>query len=29
VRIHYDRNLQNNLVTVGNWTMDTFTWSKF
>jgi len=29
VRIHYDRNLQNNLVTVGNWTLDTFTWSKF
>jgi Tfp pilus assembly protein PilX len=29
VAIHYDRNLQNNLVTVGNWTMDTFTWSKF
>jgi Tfp pilus assembly protein PilX len=29
VSIHYDRALQNNLVTVGNWTMDTFTWSKF
>ena len=29
VTIHYDRSLQNNLVTVGNWTMDTFTWSKF
>jgi hypothetical protein len=29
VSIHYDRALQNNLVTVGNWTLDTFTWSKF
>lgn len=29
VTIHYDRALQNNLVTVGNWTMDTFTWSKY
>jgi hypothetical protein len=29
VSIHYDRALQNNLMTVGNWTMDTFTWSKF
>ena len=29
VRIHYDRALQNKLVTVGNWTLDTFTWSKF
>jgi Tfp pilus assembly protein PilX len=29
VTIHYDRALQNNLVTVANWTMDTFTWSKY
>jgi hypothetical protein len=29
VSIHYDRALQNNLMTVGNWTLDTFTWSKF
>jgi Tfp pilus assembly protein PilX len=29
VAIHYDRSLQNNLVTVGNWTLDTFTWSKY
>jgi PilX N-terminal len=29
VSIHYDRALQKNLMTVGNWTMDTFTWSKF
>ncbi len=29
VSIHYDRALQNNLMIVGNWTMDTFTWSKF
>jgi hypothetical protein len=27
--IHYDRNLANTLVTLGNWTMDTFTWSKY
>jgi Tfp pilus assembly protein PilX len=27
--IHYDRRLANNLLTVGNWTMDTFTWSKY
>jgi len=25
VSIHYDRALQNNLMTVGNWTLDTFT----
>lgn len=29
VAIHYDRALQRNLMTVGNWTLDTFTWSKF
>lgn len=29
VAIHYDRALSANLATVGNWTMDTFTWSKF
>ncbi len=29
VSIHYDRALQNNLMTVGNWTLDSFTWSKF
>jgi hypothetical protein len=29
VSIHYDRALQYNLMTVGNWTLDTFTWSKF
>jgi Tfp pilus assembly protein PilX len=29
VAIHYDRALQNNLLTVGNWTLDTFTWSKY
>jgi hypothetical protein len=29
VSIHYDRALQQNLATVGNWTLDTFTWSKF
>lgn len=27
--IHYDRRLANNLSTLGNWTMDTFTWSKY
>ena len=27
--IHYDRRLQNNAATLGNWTMDTFTWSKY
>jgi PilX N-terminal len=27
--IHYDRRLSNNLATLGNWTMDTFTWSKY
>jgi hypothetical protein len=29
VSIHYDRALQQNLATVGNWTLDTFTWSKY
>jgi len=29
VTIHYDRALQANLMTAGNWTLDTFTWSKF
>lgn len=29
VTIHYDRNLSNKLFTVGNWTLDTFTWSKY
>jgi hypothetical protein len=29
VTIHYDRALANDLYTVGNWTLDTFTWSKF
>jgi Tfp pilus assembly protein PilX len=27
--IHWDRRLANNAATVGNWTMDTFTWSKY
>jgi hypothetical protein len=27
--INYDRRLQISLMTVGNWTMDTFTWSKY
>jgi hypothetical protein len=27
--IHYDRQLAKGLSTVGNWTMDTFTWSKY
>jgi hypothetical protein len=27
--INYDRRLQTSLMTVGNWTMDTFTWSKY
>jgi hypothetical protein len=27
--IHYDRRLANTVATVGNWTMDTFTWSKY
>jgi hypothetical protein len=27
--IHYDRRLANTLSTLGNWTMDTFTWSKY
>jgi hypothetical protein len=29
VSIHYDRALQQNLASVGNWTLDTFTWSKY
>lgn len=29
VAVHYDRQLQSNLMTVSNWTIDTFTWSKF
>ena len=29
VSIHYDRALQQNLMTVSNWTLDTFTWSKY
>ena len=29
VTIHYDRALQANLMNLGNWTLDTFTWSKF
>ena len=29
VTIHYDRALSANLFTVGNWTLDTFTWSKY
>lgn len=29
VSIHYDRALQTNLASVGNWTLDSFTWSKF
>jgi len=27
--VHYDRQLLNSLQTLGNWTMDTFTWSKY
>ena len=27
--IHYDRQLASHLLMVGNWTMDTFSWSKF
>jgi len=27
--LHYDRRLSNNAATLGNWTMDTFTWSKY
>jgi Tfp pilus assembly protein PilX len=27
--VHYDRRLATGLSTVGNWTMDTFTWSKY
>ena len=29
VTIHYDRALAANLMTVGNWTLDTFTWNKY
>jgi len=29
VAIHYDRALLNNAVTVGNWMLNSFTWSKF
>jgi Tfp pilus assembly protein PilX len=29
VTIHYDRALSANLFTVGNWTLDAFTWSKY
>jgi hypothetical protein len=29
VSIHYDRALSANLMTVGNWTLDTFTWNKY
>ena len=29
VTIHYDRQLANNLMQAGNWTLDTFTWSKY
>lgn len=29
VNIHYDRQLANNLKVAGNWTLDTFTWSKY
>ncbi len=27
--VHYDRRLNTDLMTVSNWTLDTFTWSKF
>ena len=27
--VHYDRRLQIDIMTVSNWTLDTFTWSKF
>ena len=27
--VHYDRRLSNTVATLGNWTMDTFTWSKY
>jgi hypothetical protein len=27
--VHYDRRLATDLMTVSNWTLDTFTWSKF
>ena len=27
--IHYDRRLANTVATLGNWTIDTFTWSKY
>lgn len=29
VSIHYDRRLSQNLFNVGNWTLNSFTWSKF
>jgi Tfp pilus assembly protein PilX len=29
VSLHYDRQLANNLKVAGNWTLDTFTWSKY
>jgi Tfp pilus assembly protein PilX len=27
--VHYDRRLATTVATLGNWTMDTFTWSKY
>jgi hypothetical protein len=27
--VHYDRRLAADLFTVGNWTLDSFTWSKY
>jgi len=27
--VHYDRRLAADLYTVGNWTLDSFTWSKY
>jgi Tfp pilus assembly protein PilX len=29
ISLNYDRQLANNLKVAGNWTLDTFTWSKF
>ena len=29
VGLHYDRQLANNLKQAGNWSLDTFTWSKY
>ena len=26
--VNYDRNLQKTAVTIGNWMLDSFTWSK-